>query len=125
VQRLTRADEAQRASEAGINRQAQEVRSVARSLAVAEAEDRAEELRTLTVDFIGKRTAFRALIRALSGQGAKFGPVAVDMFRSEVPTNEAVVNSPEYRREHVLADQWRQWLEAAVKNPNVEMPKEE
>jgi hypothetical protein len=122
---LTKADEAVRSNEFAISEASKATRAATRAVAVAAAEDMAITLRDMRDRFVRERTAFRALIRALSGQGARFGPVAVDMFRSEVPQNEAVVNSPEHRREHELARQWHAWVEAALNDPDAPLPKED
>jgi hypothetical protein len=119
---LTRADEAMRSCEHAIEEAKRTVRVAARAVAVAAAEDMAIILRDMLHRFVRERSSFRGLMQAMQGQGARFGPIAVEMWRSEVPQKEAVVNSPEDRRERELAQEWRDWVEAAVLDPEAKTP---
>jgi hypothetical protein len=119
---LSQADAALRANEQDISAATQEVRQLARNVAVAEAEVMAKQLRQLRGDYIAARTKLRGCMLALMGQGAQFQPVAVEQFRDELPAREPVLNSTPYRQERELADAWREWVDAATRNPNARMP---
>jgi hypothetical protein len=123
-ERLTRADEAQRASEAGINRQAQEVRGVARSLLAERAGEMAGRLVEIEAQAASLRTEFRALVAATQGMGVNLPPHAVVAYREPLGFDgtEPVINSPEWREERALAQEWRAWVEAAVRDPTARMP---
>jgi hypothetical protein len=101
-----------------------ETRAAAQAIAVQHAEELAQLVEEHEAHARRERIALRALVLALGGQGVRFGPTAVRAFRAEYPPLEPIVNSGEWRRERQLADQWRGFIEEAIKSPDAPLPEE-
>jgi hypothetical protein len=121
---LTKAAEALSSNGAAINAATTEVRAVARSMLPSVASEMAAKLTRIESEAAKLRVEFRGLVTATQGLGVNLPPNAVDCYRMPpgFDGTEPTLNSPGWRRERELANEWRQWVDAAVKNPNAEMP---
>jgi hypothetical protein len=121
---LSKADEAVRSNASAIEVAARDVRAQARAMLSAKAGEMAARLVKIESEAASLRIAFRALVACTQGLGVNLPQNAVTAYR-EPPGfagTEPTINSPEYRRERQLASEWREWAEAATRDPNAEMP---
>jgi hypothetical protein len=124
---LSKADEALRDTEAAINTTTTGVRTAARAMLAVRAGETATLLTKLEAEAASMRIEFRGLIAATQGMGLHIPQNAVDCWRMPpgYDGTEPVINSPGYRRERELAQAWRNFIDAAVKNPAAPMPEED